>query len=58
MRSPVNDGGKQGSTLMNLKKDMLLGFSNLRDAKNDTMVGCKGGRNKRRRGGKRFFKFW
>ena len=24
---------------MNLKKDMLLGFSNLRDAKNDTMVG-------------------
>ena len=32
---------------MNLKKDMLLGFSNLRDAKNDTMVG-----------GRKFFKFW
>jgi len=45
---------------MNLKTEMLLGFSNRRDEKNDTMVGCKGGgRGKRRRGGKKFFfKFW
>ena len=45
---------------MNLKKEMLLGFSNDRDAKNDTMVGCKGGgrRNKKRGGKKFFFKFW
>ena len=50
--------GTKGVLLMNLKKEMLLGFSNLRDAKNDTMVGCKGGRNKRRRGGRKFFKFW
>ncbi len=42
---------------MNLKKEMLLGFSNLRDAKNDTMVGCKGGR-KGRKGGRKFFFRW
>ena len=45
---------------MNLKTEMLLGISNRRDEKNDTMVGCKGGgrRNKKRGGKKFFFKFW
>lgn len=43
---------------MNLKKEMLLGFSNDRDAKNDTMVGCKGGGRKRKRGGRKFFFKW
>ncbi len=43
---------------MNLKKEMLLGFSNDRDAKNDTMVGCKGGGRNRKRGGRNFFFRW
>ena len=40
----------KGVISMKLKTEMLLGFSNRRDAKNDTMVGCKGG------GKKRFFR--
>ena len=43
---------------MKLNKEMLLGFSNRRDEKNDTMVGCKGGGRKRGGSSRFFFKFW
>ena len=48
----------QWSTQMKLNKEMLLGYSNRRDEKNDTMVGCKGGGRKRRRRGWSLWGWW